>query len=72
MRLGQVDTTVTVDPIVIDGQTVGSADAITGTAPPAAKRLIWPWVVAGGALLAAWWFVEQSEEGRNGRPLVSA
>lgn len=72
MRLGQVDTTVTVDPIVIDGQTVGAADTITGNAPPAGKRLIWPWLVAGGALVAAWWYVEQSGEGRNGRPLVGA
>jgi hypothetical protein len=74
MRLGirALDQTITVDPIVVDGQAVGSADAITGTAPPPGKRLLWPWFVAGGALLAAWWYVEQSEGGRNDRPLVGA
>jgi hypothetical protein len=74
MRLGirALDQLVTVDPIVVDGQVVGTADAITGTAPPAGKRSWWPWVVAGGALIAAWWYVEQSEEGRKDRPLVDA
>lgn len=72
MRLGAFDQTVTVDPIVVDGQAVGTADAITGTAPPPGKRVWWPWLVAGGALLAAWWYVEQSGEGRKNRPLADA
>lgn len=74
MRLGlrALEQTITVDPIVVDGQVVGSADALTGNAPPAAKRRWWPWLLAGGALVVGWYLIEKSEEGRKDRPLVGA
>lgn len=75
MKLGlrALDQVVTVDPIIIDGQIVGAADTLTGAAPTPGKKTWWPWIVAGGALVLAWWYVEQSEEGRNDRrPLVDA
>lgn len=71
MKLGlrALDQTVTVDPIVVDGQVVDQAGTLTGNAPTSGKKLWWPWIVAGGALALAWWYVE-SQEGRKDRPLV--
>lgn len=73
MKLGlrALDQSITLDPIVIDGQVVGQSDPVTGTAPPTTAMKWLPWIIAGGALALAWWLSEQGE-GRNDRPLVRA
>jgi hypothetical protein len=64
-RLGELDRTVTVDPIVVNGQPSGDGAVITGTKPPMIPASWWPWLIAGGALGFAWWMSSQNEGGRR-------
>jgi hypothetical protein len=55
-RMGAYDSTVTVDPIVVNGQTTAeSGSVITGDKPPFIPKTWWPWIITAGALGFAWW-----------------
>jgi len=62
-HMGEMTTTVTVDPVVVNGQTTNEpGSVITGDKPPLIPKSWWPWIIAGGALGAIWWFTRDDEE----------
>lgn len=69
--LQSFDATVTVDPVIVGGESTGEQGAlITGDAAPVGKRDWWPWILGGGLLIAVYYFTKE-EGGRNGdRPFA--
>lgn len=62
-RMGELDTTITVDPVVVNGQTTNESGAlITGDKPPLIPKSWWPWIIAAGALGVIWWATKDDDE----------
>jgi hypothetical protein len=64
--MGELDRTVTVDPIVVNGQTVDSAGVITGDRPPLVPKSAWPWIIVA-AVLGAVWYMSSDDEDDDGQ-----
>lgn len=68
--LQSFDATVTVDPVVVNGQAIEPGVAITGEAPAAIKKDWWPWIIGAAVLGAVWWYIKDEsvddEEGAGG------
>lgn len=66
--MGELDRTVTVDPIIVNGQVVGDGSLITGNKPPLIPANWWPWIIAAGALGFVWWMSREEGEDEDDRP----
>lgn len=64
------DATVTVDPVVVNGQTTTEGGAlITGEKPPLVPKSWWPWILGIAAIGVGWWIVKDDvEEEGAGEP----
>lgn len=72
-QMNALDATVSVDPIVVNGQSAGAGVTIAGDLAPVGKKDWWPWILGGAALVAVWWLVKDdvSKEGAGvPRPFV--
>jgi len=71
--MGELDRTVTVDPIIVNGQVTGEAGSlISGNKPPLIPASWWPWIIAAGALGFAWYVSQQGEGDDDDRPFDDA
>jgi hypothetical protein len=66
--MGELDRTITVDPIVVNGQVVGDGSVITGKKTPLVPPSWWPWIIAAGAIGFVWWQSQQEEGDDDDRP----
>lgn len=62
-NMGELNTTVTVDPIVVNGQVTDQAGALVqGRKTPIIPPSWWPWIIAAGALGAMWWLTSNDDD----------
>ena len=72
-HIGEMDRTVTVDPVVINGQATAEPGAsITGDKPPLIPPTWWPWIITATALGIAAYFANREEGQEMARPLAAA
>jgi hypothetical protein len=61
-RMGEMSTTITVDPIVVNGQVVDQAQPIIGNAPPVTDSGWWPLLAVAAALGLVWWLSSEDDQ----------
>lgn len=72
-QMNAFEATVSVDPVIVNGQAAGDGVMITGEQAPVGKKDWWPWILGGLTLVAVWWLVkgDVSKEGAGvPRPFV--
>lgn len=62
-RMGELNTSITVDPVVVNGQVTSESGSVIGGAKrPLIPSAWWPWIIAAAAAGVLWWMSQDQDE----------